>query len=60
MRKFTIKKLSDTSSNMEGMVKYKKMWDIILGSSTKLEKGEDGEEYKENDRYTQEWKYICM
>ena len=25
---------------------------IILGSSTKLEKGEDNEEYKENDLHT--------
>ena len=48
-------------SNMEGRVrfslKYNRLWDIILESSTKREKEADCEEYEVQRTYAQEWKY---
>ena len=55
MRKFTIKKLLDTNyriwkARLELVLfKYNKVWDIILGSSTKPEKGDELEEFEEKD-----------
>ena len=54
MRKFTIEKLSDTNyriwkARLELLFKYNKLWDIISGSSTKPEKGEELEDYEEKD-----------
>ena len=53
-RKFTIEKLSNYriwKARLELLFKYNKLWDMILGSSTKPEKEEDREEYKEKIGY---------
>ena len=57
-RKFTIEKLSNYriwKARLELLFKYNKLWDMILGSSTKPEKEEDPKHNKEND-LVQQWK----